>query len=681
LTTPRTQPAGRLALVVLICSAALLLPLALPLLQGRVFVYNDLSWFHLPLRHLYQQALERGDSLLWTPAIFSGLYLHGEGQTGLFHPLHLLLYRLLPLGTAFSAELLVNYLAAFAGTWWLLGRLRFGTAPALAGAMLVTFSGFTLLHHHHMNMVAVLAHLPWLLGAADALIVAENRRTRRLAFAAIALILGSAFLIGFPQAIWWSGLALAAFAAGRAAETGRWRALVPLVVAMTIGVLLGGLQILPSADAMAHSDRSALGPDFSLAYSLHPLNLLQLWSPHALKAGVYAAVDHPWRHEFGIYSGALLPVALAWVWTRRAALPHRRGLITWTTVFAGVMLVLALGRYGGLAMLIGYLPVVGSMRAPARYIVLVQFALSLLAAIAIEDLLAIREHRADPPPRPSPALWIPALLAALTTLALNAHLLPYWRREAASVDTAAPGVAVIAVVTVLVLLAARRVRWALPALVIVTALDLGLYGIGFVYQEPPMSVPRLMVAVKPAPNRPEDTYAAAPEAGVFVKNLLVLKGYRLTTGYVGFFPEASHPLNGAESKRLAGTRWTFTPEGFRRPAEGGVARLRLVDGEGRDAPGRTQLNADRPGQLAVTLRVDRPLTLAFTERFHHGWTATGNGRPLEIVRVDQDFLGCRVDATVNSVELRFQPRSFRYGVIVSIAGAVLLAAVLLVWPR
>ena len=219
----RHEPGSRLAFVVLICSAALLLPLAWPLFQGRVFVYNDLSWFHLPFRHLYQQALEKGDSLLWTPAIFSGVYFHGEGQTGVFHPLHLLLYRALPLQAAFNLELLANYVAAFAGTWWFLRRLRFDTEPALFGAMLFAFSGFALLHHHHVNMVAVVAHLPWLLGAADVLIVEDARRPRRLAFAAVALILGSAFLIGFPQAVWWNAIALAAFAALRAGERGRWR--------------------------------------------------------------------------------------------------------------------------------------------------------------------------------------------------------------------------------------------------------------------------------------------------------------------------------------------------------------------------------------------------------------------------------------------------------------------------
>jgi hypothetical protein len=79
------------------CCAALALPLVLPLCLGRVYVWGDLSAFHLPMRHLYQQALRSGDSILWSPAIFSGFYVFGEGQAGMAHPLHWLLYRLLPL--------------------------------------------------------------------------------------------------------------------------------------------------------------------------------------------------------------------------------------------------------------------------------------------------------------------------------------------------------------------------------------------------------------------------------------------------------------------------------------------------------------------------------------------------------------------------------------------------------
>jgi Bacterial membrane protein YfhO len=678
LSISRHEPGGRLALVVLICSAALLLPLAWPLCQGRVFVYNDLSWFHLPFRHLYQQALAKGDSLLWTPAIFSGVYFHGEGQTGVFHPLHLLLYRAFPLQAAFNLELLANYVAAFAGAWWFLHRLRFDLAPALFGAMLFAFGGFALLHHHHVNMIAVVAHLPWLLGAADVLIV-EQGRPQRLAFAAVALILGSAFLIGFPQAVWWNAITLAAFAALRAGERGRWRALLILAAAVAFGVLLGGIQILPSADAVAHSDRAAATGEFALTYSLHPLNLLQLWSPLALTRGAHSVGDYMWFHEFGIYSGAVLPVGLAWVWTRRAALTDRRPLIIGATVFAALMLVLALGRYVGLAGLLVHLPVIGAMRAPARYVVLMQFALAILAVIAVEDLLAIREGRREMPAGRPVLPWLPTVLAVATTVGLNAGLLPYGRHTAATVAGAAPGVAIVATVTLLVILAARRVRWALPALVVVTAADLALYGIRFVYQEPAQSIPRLMVSVQPAPGRPEDSYAAAPDVGTYVKNLLVLRGYRLTTGYVGFFPAVRHPIGSEISKQLSGTRWRFTPEGFRRPALGGVERARLIDDRGQQVLGRVQLTADRPGRLAASVRASGPAILAFTERFHQGWTATAGGRPIEVVRVEYDFLGCRVDPGVEQVELRFAPRSFRNGVIVSAIGAVLLAGVLLVW--
>ena len=176
-------------LTIAACSVALLAPLLAPLLTGRVFVYNDLSSFHLPMRYLYQQALQTGDTVLWTPSIFAGLYLQGEGQVGLFHPFHQLLYRFLSLGTAFNLELIANYPAAFAGMFWFLRRLRISKAAALFGAMLFAFSGFNLLHHHHLNMVAVVAHMPWLLAAADVLIVDERRHARTLAFAAVAVVL------------------------------------------------------------------------------------------------------------------------------------------------------------------------------------------------------------------------------------------------------------------------------------------------------------------------------------------------------------------------------------------------------------------------------------------------------------------------------------------------------------
>ena len=160
----------------------------------------------------------------------------------------------------------------------------------------------------------------------------------------------------------------------------------------------------------------------------------------------------------------------------------------------------------------------------------------------------------------------------------------------------------------------------------------------------------------------------------------MLRGYRLTTGYVGFFPAVRHPIGGERSLQLSGTRWSFTPEGFRRPWLGGVERARLIDDRGQ-AGDRARCSSRPTGRAtsrrpcASTRRRSSPSPSASTQ----GWSATADGRPIELVRVEYDFLGCRVDPGVEQVELHFAPRSFRNGVIVSAIGAVLLAGVLLVW--
>ena len=345
------------------------------------------------------------------------------------------------------------------------------------------------------------------------------------------------------------------------------------------------------------------------------------------------------------------------------------------------VLVLALGRYGGLAGLLAHLPVVRALRAPARYIVLVQFALAILAAITVDDLLAIGEGRRRPARRPDRCCGFRPCSAWRRTGAFNARLAAVRPAHGLHASPARPRASRCRRgCTLLIVLAARRVRWALPALVAGHGgRSSARRASGSSTGKPAQSIARLMVAVQPATARPEDTYAAAPDAGTYAKNLLVLRGYRLTTGYAGFFPAVRHPIGGEMSRQLSGTRWTFTPEGVRRPAPGGVERARLIDDRGQQAPGRVQLTADRPGHLAASVRAGGAATLAFTERFHHGWTATAGGRPLEVVRVEYDFLGCRIDAGVEQVELRFAPRSFRHGAIASTIGAVLLAGALLVW--
>src|SRR5712692_5492117 len=197
----RTWAAGeRLLFIVLLLGGALFLYLlAKPLLHGSVYAVGDLGFFHLPLRQFYADCLAQGDNFHWIPWLFCGYYAHGEGQVGMYHPLHLVLYGLLPLNWAFNFEFLLNFVFLPCGAYfWLRGWLprRDG---ALLGALLFTFSGFILGHNNHINAVAIIAHLPWLLLATDRLIDDSHPWRRAAAGLGLGLLIMSEWLLGYPQ--------------------------------------------------------------------------------------------------------------------------------------------------------------------------------------------------------------------------------------------------------------------------------------------------------------------------------------------------------------------------------------------------------------------------------------------------------------------------------------------------
>ena len=71
-------------------------------------------------------------------------------------------------------------------------------------------------------------------------------------------------------------------------------------VASIGGLLLAGVQLVPSFDLLATSVRRTVETDFSLSYSLHPLNLAQLFSPYLLLNRIYASPAERIIHEFGL---------------------------------------------------------------------------------------------------------------------------------------------------------------------------------------------------------------------------------------------------------------------------------------------------------------------------------------------------------------------------------------------
>jgi hypothetical protein len=691
-----------LATSLLTACAVLFGALAVPLCTGKVFPFGDIAALHVPLRLLYQQALTSGSSFLWTSELGNGIFVHGEGQAGMAHPLHLALYRLLPLGVALNLEMLASYGLAFSGMWLLLRRLGMSLEPSVAGAMIFAFSGFNLLHLNHLNMVAVASHIPWLMWAADLLLRGSTYRTRAAGFAGVAMTLGSQLLLGFPQAVWMGLLILTWFVVYRVATGAPLRRVLVVAGALAVGAMIGGVQVLPTLDAVRESYRATPSMPFRLAFSLDPLNLIQLFSPYALAERIYApSSEASFVHEFGLYNGALSTLSVFWIALRWSELRHQ-GLSAAFLVLAAFGLLLSLGRYGGLYPLLAHLPGVSGFRAPTRHILLVHFAFAGLAALVLDDLIALSRRTA---PRAAINVWplaIPVTIGAAIVLGGLAagYTNPSIVRALGPPVASAAGPIVMGATAVLMALGASGRRFALPLLMLLSAADLSVWGIRYVWTEAPVP----LSAIAPVAGLPPGSQAGDmvfPDVGRAIdSNRYVMWGLRSSAAYIALLPLRGTTLNETQRMRVAGVKWAWTPGGWTR-VDGSMPRARLVSrwrvasgaddagtvdvsrtalvdaspGEISGEPGRAELLRERPGHLLVETDALHPQLLVLTERFHPGWQIAVDGDPVPVMRVYGEYLGCVVPPGRQRVSVVFAPASARHGLWLTIAG---LAVTLLV---
>jgi hypothetical protein len=263
-----------------------------------------------------------------------------------------------------------------------------------------------------------------------------------------------------------------------------------------------------------------------------------------------------------------------------------------------------------------------------------------------------------------------------------------------------PWLALFVVVPLLFAAAARGARWAPLILVVIAAGDQGYWGFQYVFGNPnrPLMTMAAVSTFAPAPEsaKPGDVIDARP--GVFpFQNALILRGFRVWRGYLGLQPVLQLP-NTDTTAQLAGAKWRSTNPGFT-PVPSSIDRARLLtkarvssnvaaDVSGINVldealvdqpieelsgpPGTVKVLDDRPGQIVVGTSASGRQLLVLTERYDPGWQVEG-ARPLLVYG---DFLGCVVEAGTHRVAFRFRPQSFRYGLISTALGLLLVLCVI-----
>ena len=703
--------------------AALLAWMARAVVTGDIPLTGDLLHWNYPIRDFYATALASDWRLTWMPGLFAGFDVAGEGQLGVYHPLHRLLYGVVALDRAFALELVVFYPVAFAGMWLWLRRYT-DDVSSTVGAFLFTFSGFTLSHVVHPNLVAVVAHIPWLLWLVERAATDTSVGSQLTAAGAIALATGSQVLFGHPQALWWSLLLVTAFTLWRARVEGAdrpWRVLAAVAVGTLLGAAVGGVQLLATLSAAAHSTRPIDDPNYATQFSLRPWQLLQLLAPYAQWGRVWRWNDRPdaWD-EFAVYGGAVgLSLTTWWLGARGALrasgrLTRADALAGWALVLAVVGLWLATGRYGRLYYLQTLLPVVGRFRAPVRFVLFAQLGFSVAAATAWAHLAAVSRG----------AMRHVSLRTAIGpwTLVVASAVVSFIDARAATSGSAPTtaslllGPLVFAVVALSITLAMRGYTAALLALVVCAAADQAVYGLGGIvgWQD---SITR------PAAEALLDTRESSIPTGEGrlarggFPNLYLLGGYRLLDGYAGLTPVKQLDYHGAHALGVAGV--AYAHEDFFRGVSvpGGEAlkrgwrklptpqpRFRLVsvarvtdspatEIEATDvattalvpralaltsgATGEVRVTRDVPGEIDLETDSSGRQLLVVSESYHDGWQGVVDGHEAPIERVNGDFMGVVVPSGRHQLQLRFAPAYASQGMALTTVGTG-LALLLLV---
>jgi hypothetical protein len=362
-------------------------------LEQKTLYRADLTWVHYPLRILAAEQWLSGQVPLWNPYVLSGTPLLAEAEIGVLQPLNTVFLLPIPPYRALTLFVTLNLTLAATFTYILARSLGIGRAGAALAGLSFGFSGFFMAQITNLNVMTGGVWLPLVFGS-----FAWALRTRRPLVALLGgLPLALYILAAHPQMWLYAALLLAGYAlyeSGRAAlspapivERLKEVALIwSLLALMSLsGLSLAAPQVLPAWELQRLSVRSAGVEPGQGVFSIPPVQWITLLLPSAFGNNAspsYQGLGGTNFDETHIYIG-ILPLLLApfsWRARRRPEV-----LFLWLAALAGALL--ASGDYIRLYQVLQHVPGFNLFRAPARWSLVVSFALAILAGHGLETFL------------------------------------------------------------------------------------------------------------------------------------------------------------------------------------------------------------------------------------------------------------------------------------------------------
>ncbi len=407
----------------------LLLVLTFPkvLAGSQTFAYLDFGQFAYPVAFYHREAFWRGELPLWNPLSSCGVPFLAQWNTLACYPLSLV-YLLLPFPWSVNLFCLGHLFLAGMGMWLLTHRWTGNRLAAAVAGLIFAFNGLTWYGLMWPHLTAALAWMPWVVLAMQRawldggrwMIVAGLAGAMQMLSGGAEVIILTWLLLG---TLW-------------VAELLRKNIPLPQLIARGLlpSVLVVGLaavQLLPFLDLLGHSQRSSTYGSATLAAM--PLTgwanfLVPIFHCARNPQGLFVQPDH-WTGSYYLGVGCVALAILA-VWRNAAARDPANGdasrsrrvwVLLGLTLFS---LVMALGARGLLyTWATQFIPVLGFIRFPVKFVMLTTFTMPLLAGEALAALQRSVPIQSAPDWRR--LTWVAAaLIAAIGIIILLARAYP-----------------------------------------------------------------------------------------------------------------------------------------------------------------------------------------------------------------------------------------------------------------
>lgn len=357
-----------------------------PLFLNKVFYIDDIEgWFH-PLQNLKLQMAGAREIYLWNPFQFAGTPYLADPQNALFYPPGWIFF-LIKTEKAMVFFVVFHFLLAGAGTYLFLRALHLEPLSCLCGAIFYGFSGFALLHLMHIGILGAYALIPLGLYLTNRLL-ARGDLVSSLCLGLFMAVL--TFNGSFQMTLIGNMIFLIYFFCHMDLKgffhKDQLKLMGFFLLSVIFGLAVSAVQLIPSFEYLRQTFRGAplsLADTTAGSISFKDLILTIFPDSYGLPLlGTYRASGAFW--EICLYVG-ILPILLSLFSPFSAPASEKRRMGTFAFM-ALLGLLLAFGRNTPLYGLMHRIPIINSLRIPARFGVIAIVSMSYFIAVTLDQL-------------------------------------------------------------------------------------------------------------------------------------------------------------------------------------------------------------------------------------------------------------------------------------------------------